>query len=100
MVIEGDFFGWTEKNVDNISANPGVYELYDGENNLIYIGQSKDLYERFKGYWDSNFGDDICKRATKKYKREFTPHPKEREKELLVEYRNKTAKLPKCNDTY
>ena len=99
MPIQGDLYKWNEESVNAIAEKAGVYAFFDEKKNLIYIGEATNLRERFQGYWRTNFSKDPCKKATKSYRREFTELHKDREKELLEEYkRNNDGKLPKCND--
>jgi len=81
-----------------VKAKPGVYVLYDKNNEIIYIGQSNNLQERFSKYIDTNFEDDICKQKTVAYQREFLDDPKERQNQLLKEFKNRFGRLPLCND--
>lgn len=97
MPIRGDFYPWTENNVNNIPSRAGVYAFYDSRV-LIYIGSSNNLRERFQRYWSTNFQDDTCKRDTTSYKRELTNNYEQRERELLEEYRRQHNKLPRCNE--
>ena len=96
--IAGSYYRWSEENTKNIPEKPGVYAFYDKKNVLIYIGSSSNLRERFRHYWTTNFEEDPCKRATKKYKREFTSNYEAREKALLEQYKREHGKLPKCNE--
>lgn len=81
-----------------VKAKPGVYVLYDKSNEVIYIGQSDNLQERFAKYIDTNFEDDICKQKTVAYQREFLDDPKERQNQLLEEFKNRFGRLPLCNE--
>ena len=38
----------THIRVENIKPNPGIYAMYDDNDKLIYIGQSKDVRERIR----------------------------------------------------
>ena len=99
MPIKGNYYTWKEKNVNEINVVAGVYTFFDRNKNLIYIGETTNLRKRFQGYWNTNFKDDPCKRATTSYKREFTDKHKEREEELLEEYKKEhDGKLPECNE--
>ncbi len=99
-MIEGKRYEWKEENVKRVTENPAVYELYEnGE--LIYIGSTGNLNERFTGYLSSNFSDDTCKRSTTAYKREYVSTEqlaRTSEKIALLEYRGKYGKLPRCNE--
>jgi len=99
--MSGDFYDWKEDNAKNIAEKAGVYMLYEtmSDAGLIYIGSSSNLRERFTGYWNTSFGEDRCKGATKYYKREFTDSYQNREKELLNQYkREHNNRLPRCNE--
>lgn len=52
--------------------NPACYELYDVADELLYIGSTGNLSERFKHYWNTSFDNDSCMRQTKSYKRGYT----------------------------
>ena len=99
--IDGyDFYHWLESNAKNTPEAGGVYGLFEAQSDdsLIYIGSASNMRERFTGYWDTNFSEDPCKSTTKFYKREVTTDYKNREKELLEQYKNEhNGKLPRCN---
>ena len=96
MPISGKLYVWEER-VKYVPAEAGVYALYNQDRFLIYIGESANLRETFTRYLETNFYNDPRKGETKYYKREFTANREERVKELLNEYRQKHAELPKCN---
>jgi len=81
-----------------VKAKPGVYVLYDKNEDVIYIGESENLQNQFAKYVDTNFENDTCKQKTHTYQREFVENPKERRKQLLEDFKNKNGKLPLCND--
>ena len=62
------------------------------------MGQSNNLQERFTKYLDTNFEDDICKQKTVAYQREFLDNPKERQSQLLEEFKNRFGRLPRYNE--
>jgi len=68
------------------------------KNEVIYIGQSNNLQERFAKYLDTNFENDICKQKTVAYQREFLDNPKERQSQLLEEFKNRFGRLPHCSE--
>lgn len=96
MPISGSRYSWKEENVRNIPEEPGVYALFDCDE-LIYIGSSHNLKERFGRYWSTGFEGRRCKQATTKYMREITDLFEQREKELLKEYIYSNGGLPRCN---
>jgi len=81
-----------------VKAKPGVYVLYDKNEDVIYIGESESLQNQFAKYVDTNFENDACKQKTHTYQREFVENPKERKTQLLEDFKNKHGKLPVCND--
>ncbi len=81
-----------------VKAKPGVYVLYDKNEDIIYIGESESLQNQFAKYVDTNFENDTCKQKTHTYQREFVENPKERKTQLLEDFKNKHGKLPVCND--
>ena len=80
-----------------VKAKPGVYVLYDKNEDIIYIGESENLQNQFAKYVDTNFENDTCKQKTHTYQREFVENPKERKRHLLEDYKKKHGKMPRCN---
>ena len=81
-----------------VKSKPGVYVLYDKNKDVIFIGESQNLQERFSKYVDANFENDTCKQKTVSYQREFVENPKERMRQLLEDFKNEHGRLPLCND--
>ena len=99
MSIDDKFRSWNQQSINILQEGPGVYELYDENKTLIYIGESKNMKKRLQNYLDSNFAENPCNRDTKWFKREYNYNHKEREQELLDEYKKAhNGKLPKCNN--
>ena len=99
-MIKGEKYNWSEESSKAWKEDPAVYELYSG-NELIYIGSSGNLKERFMGYLNSKFADDPCKKATDSYKREYVTTESEArsgERAYLQEYQKAHGQLPRCND--
>ncbi len=97
MLLEDKLHLWLESS-RFVKAKPGVYVLYDKNNEVIFIGQSDNLQERFAKYVDTNFEDDLCKQKTVAYQREFLDNPKQRQNQLLEEFKNRFGRLPFCNE--
>jgi len=76
---------------------PGVYVLYNRSKEVIYIGESNNLESTFAKYVDTEFEGNECKQKTQSYQREFTDNPKEKQLQLIEDFRNKMGKLPSCN---
>ena len=100
MINDVKIYTWSEENINLTQNKPAVYELYENDE-LIYIGSSNDLNERFKGYLSSNFKEKPCKRGTTGYKREYVSSEqlaRTTEKICLLEYQSTNRKIPRCND--
>jgi len=97
MLLDDKLHLWLESS-RFVKAKPGVYVLYDKNNEAIFIGQSDNLQERFAKYVDTNFEDDLCKQKTVAYQREFLDNPKQRQNQLLEEFKNRFGRLPGCNE--
>jgi len=76
---------------------PGVYVLYNRNKETLYIGETNNLEKTFTKYVDTNFEEIECKQKTQFYQREFTDNPKERQLQLIEEFKNESGKLPACN---
>ena len=76
---------------------PGVYVFYNRSKEVIFIGETKNLEETFTKYVDADFEENDCKQKTQYYQREFTDNPKERQLQLIEEFKNESDKLPTCN---
>lgn len=75
----------------------GVYVLYNRKKEVIYIGETDNLEETFTKYVETDFEGDECKQKTQSYQREFNDNSKERQAELIEQYKNESGKLPVCN---
>jgi hypothetical protein len=100
MPIIGDMYTFSKENVDKSPDQHGVYALYDGEE-LIYYGRAegKGVTIRSRLQRHQNGKEGSCTQGATGYRREATERAKEREEELLNEYkRTHGGKLPRCND--
>ncbi len=75
----------------------GVYVLYNRSKEPIYIGETNNLEQTFTKYVDTDFEGNECKQKTQFYQREFIENPKERQLQLIEEFKNESGKLPACN---
>ena len=75
----------------------GVYVLYNRNKEPIYVGQTNNLEETFTKYVDTDFEGNECKQKTQTYQREFTEDPKERQQQLIEEFKNEFGRMPICN---
>jgi len=75
----------------------GVYVLYDRKKEPIYIGETDNLEKTFTKYVDTDFEGNECKQKTQFYQREFVEKPKERQLQLMKDFKNELGKLPGCN---
>lgn len=76
---------------------PGVYVLYNRSKNPIFIGETSNLEKTFTSYVDTDFEGNECKQKTQSYQREFTDNPKQRQLQLIENFKEKYGKLPECN---
>ena len=76
---------------------PGVYVLYNRSKEVIYIGESNNLESTFAKYVDTEFEGNECKQKTQSYQREFTENPKDRQVELIEQFKNESGRFPECN---
>ncbi|HJJ23212.1 MAG TPA: GIY-YIG nuclease family protein [Nitrosopumilus sp.] len=75
----------------------GVYVLYNRNKEPIYIGETNNLETTFTKYVDTDFEGNECKQKTQSYQREFLESPKERQLELIEQFKKESGKLPGCN---
>jgi len=75
----------------------GVYVFYNRSKEAIYIGEANNLEQTFTKYVDTEFEGNECKQKTQFYQREFIENPKERQLQLIEEFKNESGKLPACN---
>jgi excinuclease UvrABC nuclease subunit len=80
-----------------VKAKPGVYVLYDKNLEVIYIGGSENLQKTFEKYVTQDFEDNPCKQKTHTYQRTFVENPKEKQKQMLEDYKNEHGSIPRCN---
>ena len=43
-----------EEKIKNLPKSPGVYQYFDAEGRLLYVGKAKNLANRVKSYWNFN----------------------------------------------
>ena len=87
---------WTESS-QYVKKNPGVYVLYNRKKDLIYIGETDNLEERFAKYVNTEFEGDECKQKTSFYQRVTVENPKEMQLQLIEDFKNQTGNIPVCN---
>lgn len=76
---------------------PGVYVLYNRSKEPLYIGETNNLEKTFTKYVETDFEGNECRQKTQFYQREFLDNPKERQLQLIEEFKNESGKLPGCN---
>jgi len=80
-----------------VKPHSGVYVLYDRNKEPIFIGETDNMERTFTEYVDTEFSESECKQKTKFYQREFTDNQKERQLQLIEEFRKETGGTPVCN---
>jgi predicted GIY-YIG superfamily endonuclease len=96
MPIVGTRWDLQENWVDTDRDDPGVYELSDSQETVIYVGSAEKLKQRLKGHLNEKDNDCIKKKA-KKYRLQYTSQYKAREKELYDEHVKTFGRPPACN---
>ena len=95
-LLEDKMRTWIES-AKFVKPVPGVYVLYSRSKEPIYIGKTDNLEETFTKYTEQDFDGDECKQKTASYQREFTDNPKERQAQLIEDFKNEYGKVPPCN---
>jgi excinuclease UvrABC nuclease subunit len=91
-------YEFTSKNVDHAPDKPGVYALYYGDEIIYYgwaQGDTVTIRSRLQSHKSGREG--ACTEKATHYRREVTDNAEEREKQLLLEYRQQHGRLPRCN---
>jgi excinuclease UvrABC nuclease subunit len=99
MPITGKFYEFNDENISRSPTDNGVYALYDGNRNTIYIGKAEGedgIRNRLQRHKRGDEG--ACTQDAKYYRREICDNPASREEELLIEYRLEHNRLPICNE--
>ncbi len=98
MTITADKIQFTETDIKEAPAEAGVYVLYEGET-IIYFGRAQGgdvtIRSRLTDHREGREGP--CTKNATAFQVEITSSAVEREKELLEEYKNTHASLPRCN---
>jgi excinuclease UvrABC nuclease subunit len=80
-----------------VKPNSGVYVLYNRNKEPIFIGETKNMEKTFTEYVDTEFSKNECKQKTYFYQREFTDNQKERQLQLIENFKKDTGQTPICN---
>ena len=96
MPVGGKWWDLKEYLVNTEKDEPGVYELSDSQETVIYVGSAEKLKARLMDH--VNEKDNNCiKDNAKKYRTQYTGQYKAREKELYDEHVRTFGKPPACN---
>jgi excinuclease UvrABC nuclease subunit len=80
-----------------VKPNSGVYVLYNRNKDPIFIGETNNMEKTFTGYVDTEFSESECMKKTQFYQREFTNNQKERQLQLIEDFKKETGHIPICN---
>jgi len=80
-----------------VKPNSGVYVLYNRNKEPIFIGETNNMEKTFTEYVDTEFSESDCKQKTHFYQREFTSNQKERQLQLIEDFKKETGEIPVCN---
>jgi hypothetical protein len=97
--MSDDLYAFNRKNVDNAPTEAGVYVLYKSDD-LIYVGRAQGGSVTIRSRLQDHFSgrEGACTKAATQYRRETTANAAQREIEWLTWYKEKTGKLPSCNE--
>ena len=95
-ILEEKILLWLES-ARFVKSKPGIYVLYDKKLNVLFIGESENLQKEFSNYVDTDFENNVCKQKTHTYQRMFIENPKERQTQLLEDYKAQHGTYPCCN---
>lgn len=90
------WWSFTTTMVDIDRDQPGVYELADNLEKVVYIGSSAALKSRLKDHLLSN--DSCIKEHAHKYRIDYRNDYRTHERERLQSFRRIHGRLPRCND--
>ncbi len=89
----------TDKNVGKAPRRHGVYALYDNSRTMLYLGlasgEGVTIRAMLEGHLAGRGGMRVP--GVKLYKRETTPKPRARGKDLLEEHKERFGALPRFN---
>jgi len=97
MPINTQWWTFAGYMVDMDRDDPGVYELGNENDQVIYIGSSNELRRRLREHLNEPSGTCV-KRHAKKYRIEYTWDYKTRERQLYDEHVRVYGRPPICND--
>jgi hypothetical protein len=98
MPIASPRYALTAVMVSGAPPDPGVYALWRGEELIFYgraLGGEATIQSRLRAHLDG--GAAACTSGATHYGWEISAHPRQREAELLREYRKSNGRLPRCN---
>lgn len=97
MAISGKH-GFSNENIAKAPTDDGVYVLYD-RREVIYIGKGKGtngIRSRLQSHKRGDVGR--CTQQATAFRCRRHTKPLTYERRLLLEYKRKYSKLPRCND--
>ncbi len=97
MPIAAQWWTFSEGIVNYERDEPGVYELGNTNEAVVYIGSSNEVRRRLKEHLGESAGSCV-KKNTAKYRVEYTRDYKNRERQLYDEHVRIHGKPPLCND--
>ncbi len=92
-----------EKSFDSISFlktvthQPGVYRMYDGADEVIYVGKAKDLKKRLSSYFRTNVAGEKTRALVKNIRKVDVTVTHTETEALILEHNYIKLYLPKYN---
>jgi predicted GIY-YIG superfamily endonuclease len=97
MPIAGQWWTFAENIVQYEYDAPGVYELANAAQQVVYIGASDQVRRRLREHLAAPPNSCIRRNAAL-YRVEYTEHCWRRERELYDEHVRRFGRPPVCND--
>ena len=94
MPIEGEWKKLDEKHIRMVPDFPGVYELGDILQEIIYIGKSERLPQSLMKLLDR---DDPCLRNAEFFRYRPVKDIESEYNKLIEEFKEEQGRLPRCN---
>lgn len=97
MPIGDQWWSLTEKIIGYEGDKPGVYELANTNEVVIYIGSTNVLHRRLKEHLAEPAGSCSKKNGVAKYRAEYTTDSQNRQRRLYDEHVRAYGRPPACN---
>lgn len=97
MPIVERWWPFSEQMIQHDRDDPGVYELGNSSDIVVYVGSSNELRRRLREHL-AEASSSCIKKNTIKYRLEYTRDYVRRERELYDDHVRTYGKPPACNE--